>query len=98
MASRTSGHICARVLNGFHIRCRYSGNDPSFAPKPGPSVYGTRLFLACLALDLDLIAGIVHEIEGHFNIQIQIDAEFVGIAQRESFTAHFVIHLSSTEC
>ena len=43
------------MCEGIHIRCQYSGNDPSFAPKPGPSVYGTHLFLACLSLDLDLI-------------------------------------------
>ena len=47
-------------------RYQYSGNDPSFVPKPGLSVHGTRLFLACLFLDLDLMAAIVSGIEGRF--------------------------------
>ena len=47
-------------------RCQDSGNDPSFVPEPGLSVYGTRLFLACRSLDLDLMAAIVSGIEGNF--------------------------------
>ena len=63
LRERTAIYIYARVLYGFQIQCQYSGNDPSFAPKPGPSVYGTRLFLACLSLDLDLMAAIVSGID-----------------------------------
>ena len=65
-------------------RCQYSGNDPSFVPKPGLSVHGTRLFLACLSLDLDLMTAIVSGIRDIFKINIQLDAGFVGIAQRGS--------------
>ena len=47
-------------------RCQYSGHDPNFVPEPGLSVHGTRLFLACLSLDLDLMAAILSGIEGRF--------------------------------
>ena len=77
-------------------RCQYSGNDPSVVPKPGLSVHGTRLFLACLSLDLDLMTVIVNGIRDIFKINIQLDAGFVGIAQRESLTTHLAIRLGST--
>ena len=61
--------------------------------KPALSVNGTRLFLACLPLDLHLIAAIVMEERDIFTIRIQIDAEFIEIAQPESRTAHLATHL-----
>ena len=56
-------------------------------------MHGTRLFHACLPLDLDLMAAIVMGQRDIFTIRIQIDTGFIGIAQRESRTAHLEIHL-----
>ena len=50
-------------------RCQYSGSNPSFVRKPGLSVHGTRLFLACLSPDLDLMAAIVSGIRDIFKIK-----------------------------
>ena len=77
-------------------RYHYFGNDSGYLPKPSLRVHGNGPFPACLFLDLDLMAAIVSGIRDMFKIKIKIDAEFVGIAERESRTAHLAIHLGST--
>ena len=60
-------------------RCQYAGNDSGYLPKPSLSVHGSRPFPACLSLDSHLI---VIGIRKQVKIQIQIHAEFIGIAVR----------------
>ena len=58
-------------------RCQYAGNDFGSLPEPSLSVHGSGPFPACLSLDLCLI---VIGIRKQLKIQIQLHAEFIGIA------------------